>query len=403
MIPGKLKSASPKPPGPGVLRSRASPDPSKKKRALASRQPAEKPPSIPPIAKNPIPLSADFVRLCLSEQVEAAATVPNTQLGKSLINRDSIPPLIVIRKEDASNYVSLALLQTNERFAGARTQWPGLALTGSFVGIGFGASLLAIKYFFPSNLKTAILCEREPYAYLLGKILISLMPDHPCPHQLLLNFLNIRLFAEHYIRALGSEDIDSPLFLRQSRQEMLAAIPFEIDYLRRQIFLGESHKVRGEEERLFSTFDQTPETLLEQRAWLEVDWPKRMSFIGRSFFREFVDDYKFFRSISNRLHPLCVDVFHPDLWEFLASQSELGKDPAMFYFSNAAVDSVGSGKRGQLTSTTSAYDESLPKALLRKRSVPAYFAYTRKMGSYNITVSDEIPTREDLLSSFNHR
>lgn len=312
------------------------------------------------------------------------------QLGNAVINASSLPAFTATSPSQYSD-VFYAILKTNENFTSVVKEYKGPKRSGTFVGIGFGASFLCLSFFCEPTIDRIIVCDREPYVYLMGKLFLSLVGKHTSIDDVLFHIVNYRHFLAAYREIVTDEDETSPLFLRKNKQEMLSGIPPEIDALRHVIFTTKDRELPEEQQRMFTEAEATHEE--RQRLWIQT-------FLGNAFYniRVFREQYTFFKNLLGKITPLCIDMFHPDFWKWLSDHPEWWKKPSMVYLSNAAVYSRGSAKRDDEVSTTRPYDPRTLKAFQIHTGAQIQYVYSYQESYYMVSMDSDPPSLKEALA-----
>lgn len=308
----------------------------------------------------------------------------------AIINASSLPAFTATDPSEYSD-VFYAILKTNENFVSAVKQYHGPKRDGTFVGIGFGASFLCLSFFCQPTIERIILCDREPYVYLMGKIFLTLIERSTSIEEVLLSLVNYERFREIYRIIIESEDASSPLFLRKDKQTMLAGHPAEVDALREVIFTLKERVLPEADKTILS--EASSGLVDEQRKWVQ-------EFMKRAFYniRVFGEDFSFFKNLTARIIPLCVDIFHPDFWDWLSAQPGWWAKPSMVYLSNAAVYSRGSDKRDDEVSTTRPYDPRILKQFQERTGARVQYVYSYQESYYMVSVDEDPPSLKEALS-----
>lgn len=326
--------------------------------------------------------------------VEKIASSPGVRAAR--VTASDLPELSTAKSETRFGDVFYALLQTNERVNSYEQETPPESLTGAYVGIGFGASLYLLRRHFTESSSPILICEREPYVYLMGKIFLSLLERCESPLELFLAFLDADTFVLQFREAIAAEADGSPVFLRRSRHELLENVPEEFEKLRFGLFSTRHHKLTTVERRLFKS--NSPFSILDKSRWVQ----HFLRYKCDSVKREVVDHFTALKTllVAERTLALCIDFFHPAFWQSLAGIEQLWREPSMVYFSNAAVYSSGEGIRKDLFSTSNPYTTSLISDIPGAHEGRHRFIYTVKCEQYELVSTSNPPAVEELLESF---
>ncbi|MFN8391734.1 MAG: hypothetical protein U0136_15705 [Bdellovibrionota bacterium] len=327
---------------------------------------------------------------------KTSSSLPSS-LGRSVVSAETLPEFSSSRSDTRFGDLFYAFLQTNERSTELENSEPEIppSSPGSYIGIGLGVSLYLLERYFAPRMHSIFLCEREPYVYFMTKLALRMFRTVDSPEELFLLFLDHDSFDTIFRLEIANEPDESPLFLRASREEMLSQAPEAFLRLRQGLFSTRHHKLTQRERALFHP-ESTAE-IDEKIAWVRHFLRYKADYVKALVIRRF----DFFRTLfsENPVHSLCVDIFHPDLWESL-SAAPLWNDPAMIYLSNAAVYSNGENIRKDEFSTSSRYTTELFAEIPGINERRHRFAYSIKSEQYELRCADHIPSEDELLDSF---
>jgi len=336
---------------------------------------------------------------------------PITTPGNSLTTFSNLPTFL-FEKSKTQRGVFYGVLRTNENLDEIWRISLKLSFNATLVAVGFGASIIILHYFFKKGAKHILFCDREPYVYLLGKIIFKNLKDQPNFFQFLVNFLDDQKFTLLFKRVLSEEKEDSPVFLRKTKEELMSSenIPKELNYLRFRIFDRDSlltEKDLSRFEPLINYLTRRRERELrkmevrdKQRRWLSKFLrSKRMGYILRLL----KSDYYYFQTIANSkvCEFYCLDIFHPDFWRFLIWRKDLWKEgPGIFYLSNVIVYSKNIRARKRIISTSHTYDPSVIKTFEEITGQKNYYIYTIAKEYYVAKMIHNVPTLTQLSEGF---
>jgi len=336
---------------------------------------------------------------------------PITNPGNSLTTFSNLP-VFTFEKSKAWRGVFYGVLRTNENLDEIWEAAFKLSFNTTLVAVGFGASIIILHYFFKEGTKHILFCDREPYVYLLGKIIFQNLKDQPNFFQFLIHFLDDQKFISIFKKVLSEGTEDSSVFLRKGKDELLSSenIPKELNYLRFRIFDRDSlltEKDLSRFEPLINYLTRKRERELrkmeirdKQKWWLSSFLrSKRMGYV----LRPLKSDYQYFRTIANSkvCEFYCVDILHPDFWRFLSWRKDLWEDgPGIFYLSNVVVYSKNIRARKRIISTSSPYDPSVIKTFEEIVGQKNYYIYTISKEYYVAKMIHDVPTLTQLLEGF---
>jgi hypothetical protein len=315
-------------------------------------------------------------------------------LGGAAISPHNIPAFSYDKNELACGALFYAFLKNNENWGKVVTELGELNLKGCYAGIGFGASFRCLDLFFSTEFQGGVCCDREPYVYLMGKLFLSLVDVAASAEDLFLSLVDYETFHWMYQQAIKKEFAGSPIFLRQPRDDLLAAIPPAIEQLRRGMFSNRFNKLSAHERKLFTEGSEA--SVNEKLSWVRhfLNYKSHWEVLG---FRE---RFIALQEKCRKVVPLCADFFHPALWKFLGSHDLVWQEPGIIYFSNAAIYSSGQNIRSEEFSTTTPFQ---PEVFDRIPGVSAgrhLFLYAEQRKNYEVQYSRQLPSDEDLTGSF---
>jgi hypothetical protein len=318
-------------------------------------------------------------------------------LGDALIDRRKLPDFDLLANGGGGGVdapVSTGLLDVTEPAGASGGAVADRKLQGTFVGAGFGTSFVCLRKLFSQDLHVAVLCSKDPYVYLVGKILVQLLRKADSFPEVLLHIVNRRMFEERFQEAILDEPPISPVFLRCTREEMTAKLPAEVTHLRMALYAQWS--LPGDSAGMLQFLDtsRSKKLLTSQRGWIDAFLENRAS----ETVRELDQQFGFFSAVAERMYPVCADMFHPYFWGFLATQRSWWNYPSAVYVSREAPTREDGGpfKIGQ--ATLSLYDAEIFRAFAEEVKADLYYLYSLK-DDPALRISREAPERGLLIAS----
>lgn len=316
-----------------------------------------------------------------------------------MISRETLPPFSAADPNKPLENIFYAFIKTNESFKKINETYGNIKLDGTYVGVGFGASFHALIQFMDIKFDGAYFCEREPYVYIMGKMLLRLIPIVDSALELFLHLVDYESFYHAFIRTIHDEPEQSPVFLRVNKEEFLRKIPSGFDYLRKTVFNTMRDPLTSKEEELFSP--KSSSSIEEKITWLDAFLKTRSTVAIRQF------SYKFKRLKkqiqNNKITALCVDFFNPALWQSFAQKEEIWQKPSMIYLSNAAIYSTGLTVQSEKFSISNVYRPKLFEKIPGSKEGRHYYLYSEQLERYHVIGLKQPPTLREVLASFEPR